>query len=367
MKLKFKLLTFFFLVSFCSFAQTELAPLQLPQYNIPKLVGSGGAYTTQEAGFYTLFTNPALFSSLKKNWNISSFSFDRAMYEDSGELSTALNAVGPIAFGLANTNFAFGIFNNTKFTGSIDKASDAYNLLFGEELFMTGGYGAKVFDHAGSSISIGIQMKGYFQGFTMIQNGTLNTAIADSEKPLYALIASLLHDSPIMMTAAIGLDVGFAYTYDDFLRLGIVVRDAYTATFSTMYANYDDFKNSKKAGDTKYRSPIPTLDFGFSLHPQLPKNYAAFTDYVFLFDFDDMLSPLKNTRPLFYNINFGMEFEFNGAYYLRCGFKEVAPTFGIGVDAGLLEMNVAFSFIQKTNKLWEKAVFNSGIDISIKL
>lgn len=363
MKLKFKLLTFFFLVSFCSFAQTELAPLQLPQYNIPKLVGSGGAYTTQEAGFYTLFTNPALFSSLKKNWNISSFSFSGAMYEDPAELSTALNALGPIAFGLANTNFAFGIFNNTKFTGSIDKASDAYNVLFGEELFMTGGYGAKVFDHAGSSISLGIQMKGYFQGFTI----TPKASLSGEQSALSTLFESLSKDSPIMMTAAIGLDVGFAYTYDDFLRLGIVVRDAYTATFSTMYANYDDFKNSKKAGDTKYRSPIPTLDFGFSLHPQLPKNYVTFTDYVFWFDFDDLLSPLKNNRPIFYNINFGMEFEFNGAYYLRCGFKEVAPTFGIGVDAGYFELNGMFLFTQKTNKLWEKTVLNFGVDLSIKL
>lgn len=363
MKLKFKLLTFFFLVSFCSFAQTELAPLQLPQYNIPKLVGSGGAYTTQEAGFYTLFTNPALFSSLKKNWNISSFSFGGAMYEDPAELSTALNALGPIAFGLANANFAFGIFNSTKFTGSVDKASDAYNLLFGEELFMTGGYGAKVFDHAGSSISLGIQMKGYFQGFTI----TPNASLSGEQAALSTLFESLSKDSPIMMTAAIGLDVGFAYTYDDFLRLGIVVRDAYTATFSTMYANYDDFKNSKKAGDTKYRSPIQTLDFGFSLHPQLPKNYATFTDYVFWFDFDDLLSPLKNNRPIFYNINFGMEFEFNYAYYLRFGFKEVAPTFGIGVDAGYFELNGVFLFTQKTNKLWEKTVLNFGIDLSIKL
>lgn len=363
MKLKFKLLTFFFLVSFCSFAQTELAPLQLPQYNIPKLVGSGGAYTTQEAGFYTLFTNPALFSSLKKKWNISSFSFGGAMYEDPAELSTTLNALGPIAFGLANTNFAFGIFNNTKFTGSIDKASDAYNLLFGEELFMTGGYGAKVFDHAGSSISLGIQMKGYFQGFTI----TPNASLSGEQAALSTLFESLSKDSPIMMTAAIGLDVGFAYTYDDFLRLGIVVRDAYTATFSTMYANYDDFKNSKKVGNTKYRSPIPTLDFGFSLHPQLPKNYATFTDYVFWFDFDDLLSPLKNNRPIFYNINFGMEFEFNYAYYLRFGFKEVAPTFGIGVDAGYFELNGMFLFTQKTNKLWEKTVLNFGVDLSIKL
>lgn len=362
MKLRFKLFFGFIILSFSLYAQTNLPPLQEPQFNFPKLTASGGAHTTQEAEFSTLFTNPALFSKLKKCWNITSISIDRTLYKSDTEQAIKMNAIGPLAFGLTNKNFAFGIFNATRLNGSGGKDTGKIGLIFGEEIFLTGGYGAEVFRNELNAVSLGIQMKGYFQGFTVAEQ-PITASMAKGFEPK-KLISK---DNPIMITGAIGFDVGFFYDYNDFFKLGFTVQDLYTATFSTLYANYADFKSSKPIEKSKYRSPLPKINLGIALTPVLPESFSIFTNYAFWLDFNDMLSPLKTKRPLYYNISTGMEFEFNEAYHLRLGFNELAPTFGIGVDAGYFELNSAIWFSQHSEKAWKKINTCFAFDFSIKL
>jgi len=362
MKLKFFI--FLLTMSFCSFAQTlTLAPLQVPKFNLAKLNASGGPYTTQDADLLTLFTNPALFSSLQKKWSISALAFNGRARENASSFLTEMSLVGPIAFGLTNTNFAFGIFNTTRLERNIDKANNKYDLIFGEELFLTGGYGAKVFDNGNHSISLGIQMKGYFQGFSVERDATWSGTPA----PYSNLFSSLSDANPVMLTCAIGLDVGFLYNYADFVKFGFTVQDAYTATFSTMYANAAAFKASSSSGGTKYRSPIPVMNAGFSIQPKLPENYSTFTRYIFWFDYCDFLSPLRNKRSILYNISFGMEFEFNKAYYIRLGLRELSPSFGVGVDAGFFDLNTAASLSLKTKAAGSKTQPGFTVDFAIKL
>ncbi|MEL3909176.1 MAG: hypothetical protein P1P64_09265 [Treponemataceae bacterium] len=363
MKLRFKLFLSFIVLNFSLYAQVNLPVLQEPEFNFPKLTATGGAHTTQKAEFHTLFTNPALFSNLQKKWNVALLSFEKAVYKSDNERAININAIGPLGFGLTDKNFAFGIFNTTRLKGSASKETVKFNLVFGEELFLTGGYGAEVFRDELNAVSLGIQMKGYFQGFTVVDNHPITASTATKFEP-----KDFLSDSdPIMFTGAIGFDVGFFYDHNDFFKLGFTVRDLYTATFSTLYANFADFKSSKPVDKSKYRSPIPEINIGIAITPILPGSFTTFTNYTFWLDFNDMLSPIKNERPIYYNLSSGMDFEFNDAYHLRLGFNELAPSFGIGVDAGYFELNYAFWLSQYSEKAWKKIRASFALDLSIKI
>lgn len=360
MKIKKIFFTFVFVVSVYAFAETPLAPLQIPEYRFSKLVGNAGPFVSQKAGFETLFTNPALFSKLEKRWNITSLLIDACFLKNKG----TMNVTGPLAFGLTAKNFAFGVFNTTRLNTSSSLEQKGADVLFGEELFLTGGYGAEVFKTSQHSISLGIQMKGYFQGFTV---GT-QVLPENSDATIKELVgAGVSADHPIMITAGLGADVGFLYNYDDFIQCGFVVRDVYTATFSTMYANLETFKKSQPDGSTVYRSPIPTIDVGISLTPHMPKNFATFTGYTFWLQYNDLLSPLKNKRAPYYNLAAGMEFEFNTAYYLRFGFNELVPHFGVGVDLAYFELNLAFKPWEKIDRSLKNFKPSFCIDFSVKL
>lgn len=67
-----------------------------------------------------------------------------------------MNVTGPLAFGLTAKNFAFGVFNTTRLNTSSSLEQKGADVLFGEELFLTGGYGTEVFKTSQHSISLGI-------------------------------------------------------------------------------------------------------------------------------------------------------------------------------------------------------------------
>lgn len=347
-----------------AFSQTPVVPLQFPEFKLAKLEGAGGSFSTQNAGFNTLFTNPAIFSQLNKKWNIMTLNFFSDTFTDSQTHHSKMDVLGPISFGLTGKNFAFGIFNTTRANLVVDLKQKKYDLILGEQLFLTGGFGAEIINNEKNAVSVGVQMKGFFQGFVYQKDAILKTQN-------YSLIQlakeSLSENSNIMLTYGFGFDIGGLYNYNNFFKLGFVVRDLYTATFSSMYKNFDDFKKSKVDGKTHYRSVIPTLDLGLSISPKLPEKYSAFTGFTFWLEYKDILSPLKNKRPFYYNIASGLEFEFNSAYYLRLGFSEIMPCFGVGLDAQYLSLDISFKPWKKIGKDLKKLDPIFAVDFTIKL
>lgn len=345
MKLKKKIVGFLCLMfaGGMTFAQVSVPDLELPIYNFSRLLGSAGPHVTEVAGFHTLFTNPANFACLKKEWNATALSVSGQSFQSDTDTDMQYSAIGPVAFGLTNENFAFGLFNATRFNVQRESSPAYFDAMLREEVFFTGGYGAKVFNKNNHSISLGIQMKGYFQGSSVLQRMPYSSDKASEAD----FISYFSKNDPIMLLTGIGIDAGFVYDWNDFIQTGFVVRDAYTATFTTMYANYEDFKKSKPDGATKYRMPLPAVAFGMSIHPSLPEHFSTFTDYIFYFDYKDALSTLKNKKPAYYNIAVGMEFEFNEAYYIRLGMQELRPALGLGVDAGHFDFNMAFAMRER--------------------
>lgn len=360
-KLSFGIVIFF--MSFYLCAENPMMSFQYPEFNLAKILATGTPYVSQNAGFQTLFTNPALFSRLNKTWNITSTALAGQFFDNGANFDIKLDLMGPIAFGLTNKNFAFGIFNTTRLKTNSKTAESLYDLILGEELFLTGGYGAELFKKGNHALLLGIQMKGYIQGFSI----ALNNPLPSSEFSILELAKkSLSADKPIRLSYAVGFDTGFLYSYNTIFEIGVVIRDLYTASFSTIYKNLEDFKNSKPEHKTQYKTLLPKINIGFSVSPKLPEHYSVFTGYTFYFQYNDALSALRNKQKVYYNLASGMEFEFNEAYYIRLGINALLPCFGLGVDAKYFELNASFMPWKKLDTSFKKLNPCFGVELSLK-
>ncbi len=226
-----KVIAFLFLciiVGSACFAQISMPEPVTPSYVSPRISGLGAPFTTYQAGTETLFTNPAIFPFLTKRWsagkialhaNEDSFGGFGSIFA-SEKLKTLaeylykgdskyfdISATGPLALSLADRNFAVGIFNRSIVHADVQNTI-MKKLLMGEELLVTGGYGICLYDDDVNKVSLGFQMKGFFQTFSY----GLNKSKAD----MALAVNSGFKDLNIVLASGIGLDAGFLYKCDNY-------------------------------------------------------------------------------------------------------------------------------------------------------
>jgi len=277
-----KVIAFLFLciiVGSTCFAQISMPEPVTPSYVSPRISGLGAPFTTYQAGTETLFTNPAIFPFLTKRWsagkialhaNEDSFGGFGSIFA-SEKLKTLaeylykgdskyfdFSATGPLALSLADKNFAVGIFNRSIVHADIENTITK-KLLMGEELLVTGGYGICLYDDDVNKVSLGFQMKGFFQTFSYAFN--------KSKADMALAVNSQFKDLNIFLATGIGLDAGFLYKYDNYFFLGIACKDAYTPVFLTPYNNFSDYQKAITAGKTQYKTLLPNLSAGIGSMP----------------------------------------------------------------------------------------------------
>ena len=365
-----KVIAFLFLciiVGSACFAQISMPEPVTPSYVSPRISGLGAPFTTYQAGTETLFTNPAIFPFLTKRWsagkialhaNEDSFGGFGSIFA-SEKLKTLaeylykgdskyfdFSATGPLALSLADRNFAVGLFNRTVFHADVQNTI-MKKLLIGEELLVTGGYGICLYDDDVNKVSLGFQMKGFFQTFSY----ALNKSKAD----MTLAVNSGLQDLNIVLASGIGLDAGFLYKYDNYFFLGITCKDAYTPVFLTPYNNFSDYKKAITAGKTQYKTLLPNLSAGIGSMPVFDDMWTAVSSWSFYIDYQNILEPIfnRNRSPLL-NIAAGTEIVFHKVLSFRLGMYELYPHLGVGLDFTYFQIDFSAFLKELGNKPWEK-------------
>ena len=365
-----KVIAFLFLciiVGSACFAQISMPEPVTPSYVSPRISGSGVPFTTYQAGTETLFTNPAIFPFLTKRWsagkialhaNEDSFGGFGSIFA-SEKLKTLaeylykgdskyfdISATGPLALSLADRNFAVGIFNRSIVHADVQNTI-MKKLLMGEELLVTGGYGICLYDDDVNKVSLGFQMKGFFQTFSY----ALNKSKAD----MALAVNSGLKDLNIVLASGIGLDAGFLYKCDNYFFLGITCKDAYTPVFLTPYNNFSDYKKAITAGKTQYKTLLPNLSAGIGSMPVFDDVWTTVSSWSFYLDYQNILEPIfnKNRSPLL-NLAFGTEIVFHKVLSFRLGMHELYPHLGVGLDFTYFQIDFSAFLKELGNKPWEK-------------
>ena len=365
-----KVIAFLFLciiVGSACFAQISMPEPVTPSYVSPRISGLGVPFATYQAGTETLFTNPAIFPFLTKRWsagkialhaNEDSFGGFGSIFA-SEKLKTLaeylykgdskyfdISATGPLALSLADRNFAVGIFNRSIVHADVQNTI-MKKLLMGEELLVTGGYGICLYDDDVNKVSLGFQMKGFFQTFSY----GLNKSKAD----MALAVNSGFKDLNIVLASGIGLDAGFLYKYDNYFFLGITCKDAYTPVFLTPYNNFSDYKKAITAGKTQYKTLLPNLSAGIGSMPVFDDMWTTVSSWSFYIDYQNILEPIfnRNRSPLL-NIAAGTEIVFHKVLSFRLGMYELYPHLGVGLDFTYFQIDFSAFLKELGNKPWEK-------------
>ncbi len=365
-----KVIAFLFLciiVGSACFAQISMPEPVTPSYVSPRISGLGVPFATYQAGTETLFTNPAIFPFLTKRWsagkialhaNEDSFGGFGSIFA-SEKLKTLaeylykgdskyfdISATGPLALSLADRNFAVGIFNRSIVHADVQNTI-MKKLLMGEELLVTGGYGICLYDDDVNKVSLGFQMKGFFQTFSY----GLNKSKAD----MALAVNSGLKDLNIVLASGIGLDAGFLYKCDNYFFLGITCKDAYTPVFLTPYNNFSDYKKAITAGKTQYKTLLPNLSAGIGSMPVFDDMWTTVSSWSFYLDYQNILEPIfnRNRSPLL-NIAAGTEIVFHKVLSFRLGMYELYPHLGVGLDFTYFQIDFSAFLKELGNKPWEK-------------
>jgi len=377
MKLFFKLTLFlgFSLVFFNVFA--EKPRLIYPEVILPSSSGLGGTFSTYYRGNSVLFSNPALFAFTEKRTSIMSFNFkidslaysalkyiqakDREanllnMLANTSSLCTNAAFTGPISFSFIDKNFGFGMFNTTRAIALLPSLSSLFSLV-GEDVVITGGYGASVFEKENHLISLGIQMKGFFQVYAYTNSTVFGSA--------YTIFEKKLKGFPVVLQAGFGFDLGFIYKYKDIFTLGFTCKDLYSPVFLSYYENYKDFLDSKPNDKASYKTFIPNLNLGFSVKAISEGYFKNVYSLIFYVDLKNMLSFIPSIRKNYLlNFAFAGELVFHRVLSLRFGINELYPQFGIGLDFTYFNLNLSVYGKELALDPWKRPLINIEIGIS---
>lgn len=377
--------TLFFALLYCcvfaDFAEIKKTALIEAEVVLPESSSLGGSHSTYQKGLTILFSNPALYAFAEKETTIASINFKtdtlsysalkyiKAKDRDANllnllattkSLCTNASITGPISFAFVDKNFGFGVFNTTRILAYLPSLSYFYAFA-GEDLVITGGYGANVYEKDEHKIALGINMKGFLQAYSYMLGTVFGSSMRILEKKFEGL--------PIIFQAGFGIDLGFAYRYKDMLTLGATCKDLYTPVFVSYYDNYKDFFATKKSTPSStYKAYLPKLNVGLSVDAFPKGHFINIYALTFYFDWRDIFSFTQGmARNYFLNFAFGTEFVFHKVLSLRFGFMELYPQVGIGLDFSYFNLDFAVYAKELSMSAWQRPMINIEIGIRFNI
>jgi len=344
-----------------------------------RTAGAGGAYASQVAGFDTLFTNPAALAYVDATWSVARvamnasgplFDLPSAFLADDMQ-AELLNLVaknkgiyvgsaltGPLAFGKVDRNFGFGIFNDTIVEANIPSLTKA-TIIAGEDFLLTGAYGVTIIEKKGNSLSVGLQLKGYFQTFA-VQDGTALDILTTAE-------SFDLTGLPLVLSTGFGLDAGIMYRFGEIFSAGIVCRDLYTPAFSTRYANWDGYLAANPETETLNELLPMNLSTGIAFSVPLPERWQTISHWNFMLDYRNALEILEPIyRNPILNVDIGTEMVLLDVVSLRAGIHETYPAAGLGLNLTACKLDFAFYGSELGLEPGSRPLLNMDISLSFE-
>jgi hypothetical protein len=322
----------------------KLKPFVMPS---ARAGGFGGIHAAQGDDFSAIFSNPASFAGLEKEFSAAELTIslygpvfelldlainhsgdlDISPLVGPGGFAAGFDIGGPIALGLVNQGFGFGIFNRT--TADARVASSRIRPAAAEEIFLVGGYSFRVLERDVHVLDAGFLGKGFYRGVL-----NLEASIFD--------VTAMFEDvssSPYSTQFGLGLDLGVKYTLNGTLTFALAGYDVFSPALVTSYPEFSDFGSS---GDQSYAVVQPRLAFGvlYRIRNDFLDRYIS--DFIVMLDYRDFLDlfSLIPRNPVL-NLSLGAEITLLKILRLRAGIAEALPAVGFGIDMKILTFDFA--------------------------
>lgn len=367
----------FFIGSFLFLSAQTIDPIT-PTIVSPRLAGFGGSYTGLEAGFETLFTNPAALATVNKKRSIAQINahvagpisgiLELSQAEDmmqgvldfvgsrSDGLYLGADITGPISFGIVQKNVGFGVFNRTLLSVDVPTIM-GMDINAGEETFLTGGFGFDAFSIKNNYFAIGVQFKGFFQTLTGVSGSVLD---------IMGLLESDNLDIPLALALGYGVDLGFMYRLGNFLNIGVVYRDIFAPVSMRYYNGIDNFLNSTE----RERESImlaSNLSVGLLCNVPTPQSWPFISSLKLMADYSDILRLLEPfSRNPVLNVQLGTELVLLDVVALRAGIHEGYLAAGIGLDLTYFQIDFAMYGSEQGFEPGARPALNLELGLSFK-
>jgi len=319
----------------------------------------GGLHAALADDFTVIFSNPAGFVAAPRQLYVARLGltasgpiFDMAnaflagddaqtavtgLLADSGyRLYAGADLAGPLAFGYVGGGLGFGFFNSTHVSLNAASAS-SLRFRVAEDLILCGGYAFRVDLGGKNALDLGIGVKGFARGEISDNLGAVEFVGLMSDP------AALL-GLPFDLTMGIGVDAGLRWNWDEVLSAGLVCRDAYSPALVTTYDDFMSFLSNPAAAKVGSSDAIidPDLSFGIAWKPRLGELERLADSLLLAVDYRDILDLLEPVpRNPILNVAVGIETRVLEILSLRLGVSDALPAAGVGLDFGVVRMNLA--------------------------
>jgi hypothetical protein len=338
----------------------NIKPFVMPS---ARAAGFGGIHAALGDDFSSIFSNPASFAGLERQFSAAeisislygpffeildelvnnSGSLDLTPIVDSDSFAAGFDVGGPIALGLVDNGFGFGIFNRSV----MDAGSSGLTIFSAasEEIFLVGGYSFRILERDNHLLDLGFLGKGFYRGLA-----ALSGSAADAME-----LFNNFSSSPYETQFGLGLDLGIRYTIAGNLTLALAGYDVYSPALVTGYQSVSDYGSN---GSQSYATVTPRLAFGALYHIQSVVLDRYFSDFILMADYRDFIDLFfpRPRNPLL-NLSVGMEITMLEVLRVRAGMAEALPSFGFGLDMKFLILDVAVRGRELGNEPGSQRVF----------
>jgi hypothetical protein len=187
---------------------------------------------------------------------------------------------------------------------------------------------------------------------------------------LFSEGADLVLNNPFSLTTGIGLDIGTRYTFQDMLTIGFVGRNVFTPTTRSDYTSLDAFLSKEPPAEPVHGLVPFDLSLGVMYTPDIGDWVRYFSGFKILLDYRDIFDFLTHpdmTLNPFLKIGFGAEIKILRVLWLRAGFSEGLLSSGLGLDYGMVRLNIAMFGSEMSMEPGMRSVFNILVGVEIRL
>jgi hypothetical protein len=337
--------------------------------------GFGGIHAAQGDDFSTIFSNPASFAGLEKEFSAAeltislygpvfefmnlaqnaSSTLDATSMLKANHLGFGFDVGGPLALGLVDNGFGFGIFNRTTIDAkAVDQGTPpmVLSVAAAEEILLVGGYSFRALERDVHIFDIGFLGKAFYRGLV-------------STSPPIDDIANMFDSGfsrPFASQFGIGLDLGMKYTYSNIFSVALAGYDVFAPALVTSYNDMSDY--GKSSGVQSYATVKPRLALGLLYiirGDRIDRHFSNFTVMLDYRDFVDLFYP--DPRNPLLNISLGAEITMLKILRLRAGFTDALPSFGFGIDMTALKLDLAIRGKELGLDPWDQPVY--AIDLGL--
>jgi hypothetical protein len=325
-------------------AAEHIKPFIMPS---ARAAGFGGIHAAQGDDFSSLFSNPASFVDIEKEFSAAELSFtmygpvfeildllvsegdstDISSLVEPGGFSAGVEVGGPLSLGYVGNGLGMGVFSRAVM--DVTANSSRFRPVGSGEILFLGGYSMRALEKDVHKLDLGFVAKGFYRGSIDMESSIFDITEAFDD------ISSNAYQAQF----GVGLDLGAKYTWNNTFSAALVAYDAFSPALVT---GYDSFKH-RKSGKQHYATVTPRLAVGGLYRVQSDFLARYIDDLVLMFDYRDLLdyAVAEIPRNPVLQVSLGAEVRFLKILSLRAGMAEALPAVGFGLDMTILKFDVA--------------------------